>query len=107
MEERYMADPVAPEHQFSSRIASESVQGADQATELDDEELYVGISKQTLAELKWLADYMGILPSNALRQAIATQAYLEKEIANGNEILIKKPDGLYKATMRPVWREGF
>lgn len=105
MEEHDMADSVASEHQFSSGIVSESVQGAGQATELDDEELYVSISKQTLAELKWLADYMEELPSNALRQAIATLAYLEKEIRNGNEILIRKPDGLYKAKLRPVWRD--
>jgi hypothetical protein len=68
-----------------------------------DDQVTVGVDRETLAELKWLADYMGVLPSKALRQAIATQAYIEKlQRKEKGELLVRKGGELYKLTFQPV-----
>lgn len=51
----------------------------------------VEIPQQILAELKWLAEYMDVPPTQALRAAIATQTYLSKVIREERgEIIIQR-----------------
>lgn len=60
-------------------------------TVIDCELIPVKIPEQVLAELKWLAQYMGVPPTQALRAAIATQTYLSKVVKDENgEILIQR-----------------
>jgi hypothetical protein len=62
----------------------------------------VGIDEETLRELKWLSDYMRVPPSEALRQAIATQAYIQQVLNEKGEVLVRKEGELRRVTFKPI-----
>ena len=65
-----------------------------------EKEVEVLIPESILGELKWLAKQMGVTPRQALRQALATQAYIERVQQRGDEILVKRGDELLKVTFQ-------
>ena len=65
-----------------------------------EKEVEVLSPESILGELKWLAKQMGVTPRQALRQALATQAYIERVQQRGDEILVKRGDELLKVTFQ-------
>lgn len=53
----------------------------------------VSLSSDIAHLLAFLATSQGITQNEALRKAIATEGYLQKEIAQGTKVLLQKPDG--------------
>jgi hypothetical protein len=51
------------------------------------------LSGDTAQLLELLAKSQGITQNEALRKAIATEAYIRREIEKGTNILLQKPDG--------------
>jgi len=62
----------------------------------------VGIEEDTLKELKWLSEYMGIPPSEALRQVIATEAYIQQVLKDKGEVFVRKEGELRRVTFKPI-----
>lgn len=52
----------------------------------------ITLSSDAAKWLELLAESQGITQTEALRKAIATEAYIQKEIAEGSKILIQKAD---------------
>lgn len=52
----------------------------------------VSLSADAAQLLEYLAQTQGITQNEALRKAIATEAYLLKEMKEGSKILLQKPD---------------
>lgn len=50
------------------------------------------LSSDAAQLLEWLAATQGITQTEALRKAIATEAYLHKEIKQGSKVLILNSD---------------
>ncbi len=55
-----------------------------------------------IAELRRLAEANHTTVTAMLRQAIATQAYINKEIENGSKLLVEKPNGQIRELV-PRW----
>lgn len=71
---------------------------------MSDKLISVAMSEETLSELKWLAEYMGVVPAQALRQAIATQAYIEQAKRENAEFLVRRRNGeVYRVTFHNFW----
>ena len=52
----------------------------------------VSLPKEAAESLEWLAKERGITLSEALRHAVATEDYIQKELRDGSKILIQKAD---------------
>src|ERR671933_2146688 len=52
----------------------------------------VSLSGDAARMLEFLAETQGITQNEALRKAIATEAYLRQEIIQGSKVLLQKPD---------------
>jgi ABC-type uncharacterized transport system substrate-binding protein len=52
----------------------------------------VSLSPDTVAKLQKIAEAKGITFTEALRQSVATEIYLQSEIENGGKILVQKKD---------------
>jgi predicted transcriptional regulator len=52
----------------------------------------ITLSSDAAKWLEFLADTQGITQTEALRKAIATEAYIQKEILEGSKILVQKAD---------------
>ena len=55
-----------------------------------EEETLISLSADITKHLALLADSQGITQAEALRKAIATEVYIQKEINAGSKILIQK-----------------
>lgn len=60
---------------------------ADQSSR--EKRMTIYLSKELADKLEQLSRDLGISQTEALRRAIATEAYLRKEIDNGGKLLIK------------------
>jgi len=60
------------------------------------QKLIEDLSIETLTMLRLLADLQKISLSEALRRSISTESFIQCEIRNGNEILVKRGDTLQK-----------
>ena len=49
----------------------------------------VNLPEDVLQELKWLSEQLGTTPSEALRQAIASESYIQKKTQNGEQVTFK------------------
>ena len=52
----------------------------------------ISLSADALEKLDWLADLQGISRNEAIRRAIATEAYIREELSNASKILVRKED---------------
>lgn len=52
----------------------------------------VSLSGDAARLLEFLAETQGITQNEALRKAIATEAYLRQEMLEGSKVLLQKPD---------------
>ncbi|WOL31463.1 hypothetical protein [Microcoleus phage My-WqHQDG] len=52
----------------------------------------VTLNGEASQQLEWLAEVQGITQVEALRKAIATDAYLHKEIRQGSKVLLRGSD---------------
>ncbi|MFP4253458.1 MAG: ribbon-helix-helix protein, CopG family [Halothece sp.] len=55
----------------------------------------VNLPTETIERIREIADKHGLTMTEAIRRAIITESYLEKQIAEGNKILLEKPDQTY------------
>ncbi|MFP4132994.1 MAG: ribbon-helix-helix protein, CopG family [Halothece sp.] len=55
----------------------------------------VNLPTETIERIREIADKHGLTMTEAIRRAIITESYLEKQIAEGNKILLEKPDKTY------------
>lgn len=51
------------------------------------------LPNEDITELKRLAALRGTTVTAVLRQAIATEAFVNNELQNGSKLLVEKPDG--------------
>ncbi len=59
---------------------------------LSPKRMSVTLPSDTAKWLELLAESQGITQTEALRKAIATEAYIQREIAEGSKILVQKAD---------------
>lgn len=52
----------------------------------------ITISSDALDKLDWLAKHQGISRNDAIRRAIATEAYIREELDKESTILVRKQD---------------
>lgn len=52
----------------------------------------ISLSEDVAKLLEWLAETQSVTKNEALRKAIATEAYFQKEMAEGSKILLQKRD---------------
>lgn len=55
----------------------------------------VNLPTETIERIREIADKHGLTMTEAIRRAIITESYLEKQMAEGNKILLEKPDKTY------------
>lgn len=55
----------------------------------------VNLPTETIERIREIADKHGLTMTEAIRRAIITESYLEKQMAEGNKILLEKPDNTY------------
>ena len=60
------------------------------------EKIHETLSVETLRMLELLADLHECTQAEALRRAIATEAFIQREIKNGSKVFVRKPDGELK-----------
>lgn len=63
-----------------------------QSENLSPKRMSVTLSSDAAKWLEVLAESQGITQTEALRKAIATEAYIQREIAEGSKILVQKAD---------------
>lgn len=63
-----------------------------QSETLSPKRMSVTLSGDAAKWLESLAESQGITQTEALRKAIATEAYIQREISEGSKILVQKAD---------------
>jgi hypothetical protein len=74
----------------SNLVSSNSPKG--QSENSAPKRMSITLSSDAAKWLELLAESQGITQTEALRKAIATEAYIQKEIAEGSKILVQKAD---------------
>ncbi|KKD02480.1 hypothetical protein [Streptomyces sp. WM6386] len=62
--------------------------------------LSVNINEDTAAKLRWYKEHKGISITETVRRAVALLELVERETADGNEVLLKSRDG---KSVRQLW----
>ncbi|GHG65948.1 CopG family transcriptional regulator [Streptomyces griseocarneus] len=70
------------------------------ATDTQVTRLSVNINAETAAKLRWYKDHKGISITETVRRAVALLDLVERETANGSEVLLKSRDG---KSVRQLW----
>lgn len=78
-------------HETQNNAAQKGV-AANAARPPNAKRMSVSLSGDAAQLLEFLANSQGITQNEALRKAIATEAYLYKEIAQGAKVLLLTPD---------------
>ena len=58
----------------------------------DSKRMSVSLPQETAKMLELLSELQGISQVEALRRAISTEAYIQREIKNGSRILVESTD---------------
>ncbi|MFJ3826043.1 ribbon-helix-helix domain-containing protein [Streptomyces nodosus] len=80
--------------------STETPASAGTRTEPSVTRLSVNINEDTAAKLRWYKDHKGISITETVRRAVALLELVERETANGNEVLLKSRDG---KSVRQLW----
>lgn len=56
----------------------------------------IALPQETAKMLELLSELQGVTQSEALRRAISTEAFIQREIKSGSRILVQAPDGQVK-----------
>lgn len=62
------------------------------AAQISNKRMSISLSSDIAQMLEWLAETQNLTQNEALRKAIATEAYIQKEIREGSKILLQKAD---------------
>lgn len=74
------------------QIVKERSKQNDRACATSTKRMSVSLSGDAARLLEYLAESQGLTQNEALRKAIATEAYLRQEIDQGAKVLLQKPD---------------
>ena len=58
------------------------------------------IPENLVKHLEWLAEVQGISQAEAIRKAIATESFIQREIARGSKVLIEKDRSIKEVVFR-------
>ncbi|MFF8991684.1 hypothetical protein ACF09H_17405 [Streptomyces sp. NPDC014983] len=84
-----------PENSTETRSSAGSTTESPAVTRLS-----VNINEDTAAKLRWYKEHKGISITETVRRAVALLELVERETANGNEVLLKSRDG---KSVRQLW----
>lgn len=74
------------------RKNEQSNSSKDSASATSTKRMSVTLSGDAARMLEYLAESQGITQNEALRKAIATEAYIRQELDQGAKVLLQKPD---------------
>lgn len=75
-----------------NQVVKEREQQRDRTCATSTKRMSVSLSGDAARLLEYLAESQGLTQNEALRKAIATEAYLRQEIDQGAKVLLQKPD---------------
>jgi len=78
----------------SSAEASPTLKGKVKNSEL--KRMTISLPQDTARMLELLTELQGVTQVEALRRAISTEAFIQREIKNGSRILVQAPDNQVK-----------
>lgn len=70
-----------------------SVDQKDSSNAANVKRMSISLAGDAAQLLEFLSKSQGITQNEALRKAIATEAYIREEIMQGTKVLLQKPDG--------------
>lgn len=62
----------------------------------DLKRMTIALTQETAKMLELLSEHQGVTQIEALRRAISTEAFIQREIKNGSRILVQSPDNQTK-----------
>ena len=63
-------------------------------TDTKAKRMTIQLTVEAAKSLEWLANFQGISQVEALRRAISTEAYLQREIQQGAKVLVQQEDSI-------------
>jgi hypothetical protein len=84
-----------PEHPTQAAASTAAASDTTQVTRLS-----ININQDTAEQLRWYKEHKNISITESVRRAIALLALVERETADGGEVLLKSRDG---KTIRQLW----
>ena len=90
---RSRTDTSATESKTTRKLDNEEISNSKtQSKSSELKRMTINLPADTARMLELLSDLQGISQIEAIRRAISTEAYIQREVKNGSKILVQPPD---------------